>query len=92
MNCAMPWAPAGEIAKGSKFDSAISWAASRAAETFQRAAARSSGARKRDGTKEGRPAGADPGVPSTPPPVTALPASEQGGGPAVKPKCQASQE
>ena len=37
----MPWAPAAETAKGLKFDSAISWAASSAAETFQWAAARS---------------------------------------------------
>ena len=62
MNWAIPWAPAGETANGLKFDSAISCAASSAAETFQRAAARSSGARKRAGTKAGRPAAAGGGA------------------------------
>ena len=55
MNWAMPWAPAGEIANGLKFDSAMSWAASSPAETFQRAAERRIGARKRSGTKAGSP-------------------------------------
>ena len=45
MNWAIPWAPAGETAPASKPDSAISCAASRAPETFQRAAARMIGAR-----------------------------------------------
>jgi hypothetical protein len=40
MNWAMPWAPAGETADGLKPDSAMSWAASSAPETFQRAAER----------------------------------------------------
>jgi hypothetical protein len=51
----MPWAPAGETAPGSKLDSARSWAASRAAETFQRAAERASGTRNRAGTNDGSP-------------------------------------
>ena len=87
----MPWAPAGETANGLKFDSAISCAASSAAETFQWAAASRSGSRKRDGTNEGRavPPGAAPSPRRRP---TELPASEQGAGPASKPKCQASQE
>ena len=40
MNCAMPCAPAGERANGLKFDSAYSCAASSAAPTLQRCAAR----------------------------------------------------
>jgi hypothetical protein len=40
MNCAMPRAPAGDTAKGLKPLSAYSCAASSAADTFQRLAAR----------------------------------------------------
>ena len=50
MNWAIPAAPAGETANGLKFDSAISCAASTAAETFQRRAAAASASRKRAGT------------------------------------------
>src|ERR1700759_3789021 len=39
MNCAMPCAPAPDCANGLKFDSAYSWAASSADDTFQRCAA-----------------------------------------------------
>jgi hypothetical protein len=42
MNCAMPCAPAGLVANGLKLLSAYSWAASSAADTFQRIAARAS--------------------------------------------------
>jgi hypothetical protein len=45
MNCAIPSAPAGETARGSNPDSAISCAASSAPETFQRAAERMIGSR-----------------------------------------------
>ena len=45
MNWAIPCAPAGETAFGLKFDSARIWAASRAADTFQRAAERMIGSR-----------------------------------------------
>jgi hypothetical protein len=64
-------------------DSAISWAASSAAETFQRAAERSRGARYRVGTNDGSAVAA----PSPSPPLapTALPTCEQGGGPRVNP-------
>ena len=82
MNWAIPWAPAGETANGLKFDSAISWAASRPAETFQRAAARRIGARKRgrDEAREARPPAA-PAVrrPRARPEPSA--AGEQGAGP-----------
>src|ERR1700745_3288026 len=44
MNWAMPRAPAGETARGLNPDSAISWAARRPGETFQREAERMSGA------------------------------------------------
>ncbi len=54
MNCAIPAAPAGETANGLKFDSAISCAASSAAETFQRCAAAAIASRKRAGTNAGR--------------------------------------
>ena len=59
MNWAMPWAPAGETANGLKFDSAISCAASSAAETFhgrpRAAAARGSGpGRRRAGRRRRR--------------------------------------
>src|SRR6478672_2395563 len=91
MNWAMPCAPAGETAKGSKPDSAESCAASSEAETFQRAAEASSDARKRAGTKLGRTGWADP-APSSPAPSTALPAAEHGGGPPSKPKCHGSQD
>ena len=50
MNWAIPLAPAGETANGLKFDSAMSCAASSAAETFQRRAARAIGSRNRAGT------------------------------------------
>ena len=53
MNCAMPSAPALERANGLKFDSAYSCAPSSAAETFQRCAARASGAANRAGTNDG---------------------------------------
>src|SRR5262245_4180912 len=87
MNWAIPSAPAGEIALGSNRDSAISCAASKAPETFQRAAERMIGPRNRDGTNEGSPPAERPPSPVAP---IALPASEQGGGPAANPKCQAS--
>ena len=92
MNWAMPWAPAGEIANGLKFDSAISCAASSPAETFQRAAERRIGARKRSGTKAGRPpAPASAAVGAEPAEGEESAAAEQGAGPRVKPKCQGSQ-
>ena len=50
MNCAMPSAPARDRAAGSNPDSRRSWAASSAADTLQRLAARRSAARKRSGT------------------------------------------
>jgi hypothetical protein len=53
MNCAMPWAPIGEIANGLKLLSANSCAASSAAETFQRCAARASAGANRTGTNDG---------------------------------------
>ena len=92
MNWAMPWAPAGDRAKGLKLDSAISCAASRFAETFQRAAARRIGARKRSGTKPGRPAPPASLPSAASRPKAEAPAVEQGAGPRVQPKCQASQE
>ena len=92
MNWAIPCAPAGETAFGLKFDSAISWAASSAAETFQRVPPRAAAAsRKRAGTKAGQPG-------RRPPPrrrlgaATRSPAAEHGAGPASKPKCHGSQE
>ena len=53
MNWAMPCAPAGLTANGLKPDSAKSWAASRAAETDQRWAARLIAGAKRSGTNSG---------------------------------------
>src|SRR3954470_23749589 len=91
MNWAMPCAPAGETAYGSKPDSAERCAASSEAETSQRAAEASRTARKRAGTKLGRTACAEP-PPSSPAPSTAFPAAEHGGGLPSKPKCQGSQE
>src|SRR5919106_3904936 len=94
MNWAIPRAPAGDTARGLKPDSAISCAASSAAETFQRAAECSSGSWKRPGTNEGR---LNDGAPaeSAPPWAGAAPvrspAVEQGGGPAAYPKCHGSQ-
>src|SRR6476659_6983537 len=90
MNWAIPSAPAGETAPGSKPDSARSWAASSAGETFQRDAERRSASRKRTGTKSGSPA-APAAAPSPPDPSTELPAAEHGAGPPSKPKCQGSQ-
>ena len=84
MNWAIPRAPAGETAYGLKFDSAISCAASRPAETFQRAAARTIGARKRGGTKPGRPAAPAPRPSADRPPTRSFRrAAEQGAGPVV---------
>jgi hypothetical protein len=83
MNWAIPWAPAGETANGLKFDSAISWAASRPAETFQRSAARAIAARNRGGTKSGSPAAASRSPPAAEIAPTAFPAAEQGAGPRV---------
>lgn len=93
MNWAIPSAPADETARGLNPDSAISCAASSPGDTFQRAAERSSGSRNGPGTKLGTPElraspSPSPGDPAGP---TALPTSEQGGGPATYPKCQASQ-
>jgi hypothetical protein len=92
MNCAIPWAPAAETAFGLKFDSAISCAASNAAETSCRAAAASSGARYRAGTKPGNPC-PPAAAPSALAPLAATrsPSAEQGSGPSTNPKCQASQ-
>ncbi len=86
MNCAIPWAPAGETAFGLKPDSAISCAASTAPETFQRAGraldrvavargdergqARRSSRRRRDHAPASR---------------RDSPAAEHGAGPAVEP-------
>ena len=53
MNCAIPCAPTGLVANGLKLLSAYSCAASSAAETFQRCAARASAGAKRAGTKLG---------------------------------------
>jgi len=68
----------------------MSWAASTPAETFQRAAERRIGSRKRSGTKEGRLAVGSASAPPAGIP-TESPASEHGAGPPVKPKCQGSQ-
>ena len=83
MNWAIPRAPAAETANGLKFGSAISWAASDPAETFQRSAERSMGIRKRAGTKPGSPAvGSRSPAPAGGGP-TPLSAAEHGAGPRV---------
>src|SRR4051794_22940321 len=89
MNWAMPCAPAGEPALGSKPDSAISWAPRSAAETLQCAAAWRIVARNWLGTNEG--SDSPESEPSDWRPIE-LPSSEQGAGPASKPKCHASHE
>jgi hypothetical protein len=85
MNWAIPWAPAGETASGSKFDSAASCAARSPAETLQRAAARSIGARNGPGTNAGNPSEA--ARPSAARPPTELASAAHGAGPRTYPKC-----
>ena len=73
MNCAIPSAPAGERAKGLKFDSAYSCAASRCADTLQRCAARMISGAKRAGTKDWTARVARPSPPWAPKPTDELP-------------------
>ena len=63
MNCAIPCAPAGDRAKGLKFDSAMSCAASSPAETFQRCAACASGRAYAAGTNDGSERAVSPSPP-----------------------------
>jgi hypothetical protein len=81
MNWAIPAAPAGDTASGSKPDSAINCEARRIAETPDLAAALTMGALKRAGTNEGKPAAPASGVTFEPLPDT----DAHGAGPAVKP-------
>jgi hypothetical protein len=85
MNCAMPTAPADERANGLNFDSAASCAPSSADDTFQRCAARASGAANRAGTSDGSaPLTAPSAAAPAPKPTEALPAFN------ANPKCHGS--